>query len=654
MKTSNVLLLIVFVLFPFFLKAQTIVSPDGNLRLSLFEEDGKLSYSANYQGKEFLKKSSLGVKTDFGDFSKNLSVEPLEVDTVSFDYTSKVLKKSHIQGKATRAVWKVSHNGQRIFDIIFMVENNDIAFKYSFYRYKVNEKDEYPRYCAVIENEKTHFNFPEGTKTFLSPQMKGGSGWARTAPSYELPYYADKPSGDNADGAGFVFPCLFKTPDLWVMISETGVSSAYCASRLICELPGVYKVENPMDSDFNFNGKSAPGIPLPGQTPWRTITVGKTPAPIAESTIAWDFVEPLYQPKKDYTYGAGTWSWIIGFDESVNFKDQKEYIDFTAKMGYVSVLVDNWWDTQIGRDSIEILSKYALSKGVSLFLWYNSNGYWNDAPQTPRNIMNNLIERRKEMAWMQKIGIRGIKVDFFGSDKQQTMQLYEDILADANDFGLEVIFHGATLPRGWERMYPNFIGSEAVLASENLHFGDDFCKQESYNATLHPIIRNAYASMDYGGVTFNDYFNTANDTTIWGGHRVTSDIFQLGISVLFQCPLNHLALYPRVTKDNQPWKIDFLKKVPTLWDDIKFIDGYPGKYLILARRHNDTWYVVAINAENTPLRRNVSLPFIKSDLTQYADNLNGSETKQALKISKNKTYTITVPKDGAVIFVGKQ
>ena len=634
--------------------AQTITSPDKKLQVKLSENSGTISYSVNYNGKEFLKSSPLGMITDVGDFSKNLKAESFKTDTVAFDYSLKVLKKSHITGKATRGVWTISHKGQKIFDIIFMVENNDIAFKYKFYRYKVNEKDEYPRHCAVIQDDKTSFNFPDGTKTFLSAQMKGGSGWARTAPSYELPYFADRPSGDNANGAGFIFPCLFKTPDGWVLVSETGVSSAYCGSHLTCEKPSSYKIANPLDSDYNFNGTSAPGIPLPGETPWRTITLGENLAPVVETTIPWDFVEPLYSPSKNYTYGAGTWSWIIGMDESVNFQVQKEYIDFTAKMGYASVLVDNWWDTQIGRDSIEILSKYAQSKGVSLFLWYNSNGYWNDAPQGPRNIMNNLINRRKEMAWMQKNGIRGIKVDFFGSDKQQTMQLYEDILADANDFGLEVIFHGATLPRGWEKMYLNFIGSEAVLASENLHFSDDFCKQESYNATLHPIIRNTVASMDYGGVTFNDYFNTANDTTIWGGHRVTSDIFQMGVAVLFQCPLNHLALYPRVTKDSEPWKIDFLKKVPTLWDNIKFIDGYPGKYLILARKSAGKWYVVAINAEDTPLKKTVSLPFISSDLTLYADGVKGGESFSPVKISKDKTYQINVPKNGAAIFVGKE
>jgi hypothetical protein len=631
----------------------TVKSPDGRLSLALSCLNSRAEYSISYDGKTVLEKSLLGLLTDVDDFSRGVSSDGIDVDTVNFSYQCKTLKKSSVDVKATHCEWHFSKNGVPVFDIVFMVKNNDIAFRYQMRRLPgVNKGDSI--FCAFVKDDRTHFNMPNGTTTFLSAQMVGGTGWSRTAPSYETPYYVDKPVGDDAGGAGFVFPCLFKTPDAWVLISETGVTSAYCASHLVCENGGNYKIANPMESDFNFIGTTAPGIPLPGCTPWRTITVGKNLAPIAETTIPWDFVEPLYSPSKQYTYGAGTWSWIIGFDESVNYKDQREYIDFTAKMGFVSVLVDNWWDTQIGRDSIAALSKYALSKGVSLMLWYNSNGYWNDAPQTPRNIMNNIIARRREMAWMKSIGIRGIKVDFFGSDKQQTMQLYEDILADANDYGLEVIFHGATLPRGWEKMYPNFIGSEAVLASENLHFGDEFCRQESYNATLHPLIRNSVASMDYGGVTFNDYFNTANDTTIWGGHRVTSDVFQMAVAVLFQCPLNHLALYPRITKDDQPWKIDFLKKVPTLWDDVKLIDAYPGKYLILARRHDHTWYVVAINADKEPLKRTISLPMLRCGITLYSDDASLNGTMKELKVSKKSTYEINVPHDGAAIFVGKE
>ena len=221
---------------------------------------------------------------------------------------------------------------------------------------------------------------------------------------------------------------------------------------------------------MNGNGTTAPGLALPGETPWRTITLGETLAPIVETTVSFDVVKPLYEVSGKYEYGRGSWSWIIGMDGSTKYEEQLRYIDFSAAMGYQSVLVDALWTTQIGYDKVEKLAKYGAEKGVGLYLWYNSNGYWNDAPQSPRGIMDNAIARRKEMKWMQSIGIRGIKVDFFGGDKQVTMQLYEDILADANEYGLLVIFHGCTLPRGWERMYPNFASSEAVLASENLHF----------------------------------------------------------------------------------------------------------------------------------------------------------------------------------------
>ena len=628
----------------------TVNSPDGRLKVDINCTGGKVYYSVSLNGKEFMKQSQLGLVTTVGDFSENLTPKDFKTEAKAFSYDCKVLKRSHIDVSATRAVLSLFQNNRNAIDIVFMVKNNDLAFKYIVYPQPNPKSPTEPFACTVINNEKSFFNFPDGTTTFLSPQMKGQTGWARTAPSYEQPYFADDKTGKNANGLGFIFPALFHVPNGWVLVSETGVTSAYCASHITCEGGASYKVAFPLEEDYNGNGTSAPGIPFLGETPWRTITFGETLAPIVETTIPWDFVEPLYAPSKNYTYGAGTWSWIIGFDESVNFQEQKRYIDFTADLGFVSQIVDNWWDTQITRDSIEILAKYAKQKGTSLCLWYNSNGYWNDAPQGPKHIMNNIIKRRKEMAWMKSIGIRGIKVDFLGSDKQQTMQLYEDILADANDFGLEVIFHGATLPRGWERMYPNFIGSEAVLASENLHFGDAFCRQESYNATLHPMIRNSVAAMDYGGITFNNYFNTTNDTTMWGGHRVTSDVFQMAVAVLFQCPLNHTALYYKVLPKEQ-WKLDFVKQCPTLWDDIKFIDGYPGKYLIMARRSGVKWYVVAINAQKEPLKRTLNLDFINGGVTVYADdvNLNGS-MKQVTP--KKNMLQITVPHDGATIIVG--
>lgn len=547
-----------------------ITSPDGKLVVTVADMDGRPSYSVSYDNVLFLKPSPLGMIANIGDFSSGMSLEK-NVSTNKIDETYELasIKKSKVHYVANEAVFSFTQQGKTIYDVIFRISNNDVAFKYRMY-------PQGETLSCVIKKEATGFAFPDGTTTFLCPQSKPMGGFARTSPSYETSYTADDVAGKNGWGEGYTFPCLFRNGDNgWVLVSETGVNGGYCASRLLGHKEGVYTIGFPQEGEANGNGTVSPGIALPGETPWRTITVGKTLAPIVETTVPFDVVKPLYQAKGEYTYGRGSWSWIIGMDGSTNYKEQLRYIDFSAAMGYQSVLVDALWDKQIGRDKIEELAKYGKNKGVALYLWYNSNGYWNDAPQTPRSIMDNAIARRKEMKWMQSIGIRGIKVDFFGGDKQMTMQLYEDILSDANEYGLLVIFHGCTLPRGWERMYPNFASSEAVLASENLHFSQGSCDNEAFNATLHPFIRNTVGSMDFGGSALNKYYNADNAPR--GSRRVTSDVYALATAVLFQSPVQHFALAPNNLTDAPSWAIDFMKEVPTTWDEVRFIDGYPGK-----------------------------------------------------------------------------
>ena len=542
---------------------------------------------------------------NIGDFSSGMSLEK-NVSTNKIDETYELasIKKSKVHYVANEAVFSFTQQGKTIYDVIFRISNNDVAFKYKMY-------PQGETLSCVVKQEVTGFVFPDGTTTFLCPQSKPMGGFARTSPSYETSYTADDVAGKNGWGEGYTFPCLFRNGDNgWVLVSETGVNGGYCASRLLGHKGGVYTIGFPQEGEANGNGTVSPGIALPGETPWRTITVGKTLAPIVETTVPFDVVKPLYQAKGEYTYGRGSWSWIIGMDGSTNYKEQLRYIDFSAAMGYQSVLVDALWDKQIGRDKIEELAKYGKNKGVALYLWYNSNGYWNDAPQTPRGIMDNAIARRKEMKWMQSIGIRGIKVDFFGGDKQMTMQLYEDILSDANEYGLLVIFHGCTLPRGWERMYPNFASSEAVLASENLHFSQGSCDNEAFNATLHPFIRNTVGSMDLGGSALNKYYNADNAPR--GSRRVTSDVYALATAVLFQSPVQHFALAPNNLTDSPSWAIDFMKEVPTTWDEVRFIDGYPGKYVILARRHGDKWYIAGVNAQKETLKLKVNLPMFSN------------------------------------------
>lgn len=625
--------------------AQSIQSPDGKVTVTLeLAEGGKPCYKVNYQGLEVLNNSALGVVTNIGDFTQGLEVKEVAQNKVNRTYDLRNIKQSHIDYEANEAVATYTRQGNPVMDVIFRVSNRDVAFRYKIYP---GRRD--TRVC-VVENEASSFVLPDGSTSFLCPQSRPMGGFARTSPSYETSYTLDEPVGKNGWGEGYSFPCLFKTPqDQWVLISETGTDGNYVGCRLLNEHSGTYRIGFPQPGEMNGAGSTTAAIALPGLTPWRTITVGPL-ANIVETTVPFDLVEMKYKPSQEYIYGRGSWSWIIGMDNSCNYDEQKRYIDFSAAMGYQSVLIDAFWDRQIGYDRIAELARYGRTKGVGLFLWYNSNGAWNDAPQTPIGKMNNARIRREEMKWMHDNGIRGIKVDFFGGDKQPMMQLYEDILADANDFGLLVIFHGCTLPRGWEGMYPNYAASEAVLASENLHFGQGACDAEAFNACIHPFIRNTVGSMDFGGSTLNKFYNADNQH---GTVRKTSDVYALATAVLFQSAVQHFALAPNNLTDAPAWAIDFMKQVPTTWDEVKFIDGYPGKYVIMARRSGDKWYVVGVNAEKQPLTKTIALPMFEkgASMQVYSDDPQLQGSVKTVKQNKKQQLNVTIPCNGGLVIM---
>jgi len=631
---------------------KTFQSPDGKMAVTVSDQGGKATYQVTLDGTVFITPSPLGVVMNFADLSQGLTLKDCQTTTVKDEYSLKTIKQSHVSYEATEAVCQFEKDGKPALDVIFRVTGRDVAYRYKIY---ASKKD---MFSAVVESEASSFVLPEGTTTFLCPQVKPMGGFARTYPSYETSYTWDDEMGKNGWGQGYTFPCLFKTPQGWVIISETGTDGNYVGCALKNDGGAKYSIDFPQASEMDGWGTPNAKVALPALTPWRTMTIGTTLAPIVETTVANDLVQPKYKASKDYTYGKGTWSWIIRMDGSCNYKEQKEYIDFSAALGYRSVLVDAHWDSQIGYDKVAELSRYAQSKGVGLFLWYNSNGFWNDAPQGPRHKMNKSSVRRQEMKWMQENGILGIKVDFFGGDKQVMMQLYEDILTDANEFGLQCIFHGCTLPRGWERMYPNYVASEAVLASENLSFGQGACDAEAKNGCTHVFIRNTVASMDWGGSALNKRYSTGNDR---GTYRRTSDVYALATAVLFQSSVQHFALAPNNLEDAPAWAIDFMKQVPTNWDEVRFIDGYPGKYAIIARRAGDTWYIAGINAEKQPVKKVISLPMFVKDtqLTVYADDAkytndpNVVGSVKTVKQNKKQQMNIVIPENGGIVIVGK-
>ncbi|MBQ7571123.1 MAG: glycoside hydrolase family 97 catalytic domain-containing protein [Bacteroidaceae bacterium] len=658
--------------------AQTtrVLSPDGLTYLDVKFADGKLSYSAGYRtlvkGKKkgakvdtldvpMLLDSPLGVYTNVADFSKELTlVETQRPEaTVKHNYHLRQGKQSEINSEENGLCLvlttpKAKKSGVRMA-VQFSVFNNNIAYRYRFLQ--GGEAG-----SIIVNGEASGFRFPTDATAFICPQSDPMIGWKRTKPSYEEGYIWDEPITTRSQyGRGWTFPCLFHEGDKgWVLVNETGVTSNYCGSHLSDATPdGLFTIAFPMEGENNGFGSTGAQMGLgnsktnaydgvTGFTPWRTITFGPTLKPIVETTIAWDVVEPLYEPSIDYQGSRNTWSWILWQDASINYNDQVAFIDLAAALGWEGCLIDGGWYENIGRAGMEKLFAYCKQKGVRPWVWYNSNGGWNDAPQCARQAMHNSIVRKQEMKWLRDGGVAGIKVDFFAGDKQETMRLYEGILSDANDYGIQVIFHGCTLPRGWERMYPNYCSSEAVLASENLYFSQDFCNMEARHACLHPFVRNTVASMEYGGTALQKRLHREPNK---GNTRRTSDVFELGTAIAFQSSGQNFALTPRNLTEQPAFEIDFMRQVPTQWDETRFIDGYPGKYIVLARRSGDRWYVCALNGQKQVQNVKVELPMLAGKQVNWlSDGPDGkSPSAQQVTLDKRGTLRADIPGECAVV-----
>ena len=623
----------------------SVKSPSESVEVKVSDEGGKATYVVSLDGKVMVTKSNLGLNTSIGDLTNGLKIVESKTEAVEKHYDMRTIKTSHIDYKANKLLLTLENQQKQKMTVTFMVSDNDVAFRYGI------KKAPQGKQRLLIFGEATSFNFPDGTTTFITPQIGSEEGWAHTKPSYEEGYSVDGEMNVKSQfGRGYTFPALFHLADGWALVSETGTTGNYCGTHLSDYQSGSgYTIAFPDKGENGGFGSEFVAQSLPAETPWRTITLGSTLKPIVETTISYDVVDPLYEPAYDYKAGRYTWSWLIWQDSATNYDDQVKLIDLASTMGYEYCLVDALWDTQIGRDRMVELSKYAQSKGVSLMLWYNSNGAWNDAPQGPRNCLNSALARNREFAWLQKIGVKGIKVDFFGGDKQETIKLYEDIMADANRYDIQVIFHGCTLPRGWERMFPNYVASEAVLASENVFFGEGAAIREAFDLCLHPFCRNAVASMDWGGVIMNKYLSRDNKSR---HSRKTTDIFEIASGITNQTSIQCVAMYPNNLEELPQFELDFLRKLPATWDETQFIDGYPGKYVVLARRHGADWYIAGLNAQKDPLKLTLQLPmFAGKTATIYVDNKNGEPTKATVKVDKKGNAKVTIQPNGGLIII---
>ncbi|MCA1745123.1 MAG: glycoside hydrolase family 97 protein [Bacteroidales bacterium] len=583
---------------------QPMSSPDGNLQVKVdFNDKGELFYNVMFNGEVILLNAQLGLTMADEDFSSGLSlVNTSDVTTVSDTYQLKTGKRASYNYTFNEQTLLVVNPNDAQMEVVFRLADNGFAFRYRF----PDASDE----VKEILSEASSFRFTEGTLGYLSPMSVAKTGWEATNPSYEENYEVEViPGTPSPLGAGWVYPALFNVGEIWMLISEADVDRNYCGTRLV---PGnnalEYKIGFPDERETFTDSHVNPRFTLPMQTPWRFMAVGSL-GDVVESSLGTDLAAPALD--MDFSWvqpGIASWSWIILKDESVNYDTTIEYIDFASEMGWAYCLVDASWDQRIGYARIAQLSKYAQTKGVELILWYNSAGDWNTTPYTPKHKMLTRESREAEFALLNDMGIKGVKVDFFGGDGQPMMAYYHDLFEDAARYGIMVNCHGTTLPRGWHRTYPNFVTTEAVKGMEFITFVQENADQAPFHNVMQVFTRNVFDPMDY---------TPMNLSGLPGIERRTTVAHELALPVLFTSGVQHLAETPWGMKEMPDYIQTFLKELPTAWTETQFVDGFPGKYAVVARKADNGWYVAGINGENGPKVLNLDLSFTGMDLSGY-------------------------------------
>lgn len=625
------------------LATEILRSPDGTLAVEfeLRAADAAPIYRVRRGDQIVLRDSRLGLVRDDANFSSGLQLVSSTTPAIIEDRYELLTGKRRLN--VYRAQRQVHHlataTGARL-DLEFQVSADGVAFRYVF--------PETSATARSITEESTSFHFPTDAHAWLQPMSVAKTGWKSTNPSYEEHYQREITVGTQSTlGAGWVFPALFRVGETWIALSETAVGPDYCGSRLRHESPDAdYRIGFPDPRETMHGAPVTPANTLPWTTPWRLIVVGSL-ATVTESTLGTDLATPARTSPTapDLKPGKASWSWPLLGDGQTVYAVQKRFIDFAAEMNWGYCLIDSMWDQQIGYEKIKELADYASTKNVRLILWYNTNGDWNDAPQTPKHRMDTREHRLAEFARLREMGIAGLKIDFFGGDGRAFMQFYHDILRDAEPFGLHLNFHGATLPRGWTRTYPHLMTMESIKGFEFITFTQENADAQPSHSAMLPFTRNLFEAMDFTPVCL--------DKLPGKGQRRTTVPFELALAVLFTSGVQH---YPEIREGmakQAAFVRDFLRSVPSVWDDTKFLAGYPGRYVALARRAGSRWFIAGINGE--PQARTLTLDLARLGPLGRAhlifDGAAGAAAERTVDLAGRTTLEVTLAPNGGFTLV---
>lgn len=602
---SKAILLIVLLSFSnwFFTKNLMVKSPNEKIIVNVFNSDNtekgrwSLNVKLNSNGKitEAISAIDLGLILSEGvSFDEMKLMKTSKPLLIKENYSMPHGKSSQRQNIGNEVIFTFENKERKKLDVIIRVYNDGIAFRYSLSgKGNFTVKDELTSY--IIDKETTRWT-------------------EKWNPANEGLY--SSMVGEKIQQEEWCYPALFQTKDnCWFLLHESAVDGTYCGSKLSNKSDkNKYKITFPDPKDGRGKGESLPKIALPWKSPWRVIILGNL-NDIVASTLVEDVAPPSIIKNTDWIKpGAVSWNYWSHNHGTRDFKTVCEFADLAVRMNWPYTLLDWEWDAMGNGGNLEDALKYIHSKGIKPLMWYNSGGDHTWVASTPKDRMLTHENRVEEFSKLKKLGVVGVKVDFFESEKQNMIQYYIDILEDAAKFEMMVYFHGCLVPRGWSRTYPNLMTYEAVRGAEWYNNGPEFTATAPVHNTILPFTRNVVGSMDYTPVTFtNSQFP-----------HLTSYGHELALSVVFESALQHFADRPEGYDELPAEPKIFLKEIPTHWEKTILLQGFPGKDVVIARSKNSIWYIGGINGEI--IEKNIKINF------DFLD--------------KNRKYKLRLIKDG--------
>ncbi len=607
-----------------------LVSPGSTLVASVrLDGAGGLTYRIGTatDTQFYMRPSPIGIALYGADFTDSLAVVAVDETDARSAYTLTTGKQTAVDKPYRGLSLKLRNAHAQEATLETRLYEDGFAYRYRF--------DDLDIDSLVVTQERAAFVLPQG----LTAWRQDYDTVTTYSPGYEQYWDAVPAEQVGPSDRGYVLPLYATGADRHLLIHESGLVDQYYASHLRNEGP-TYRLVPPLEQEANGLYDTVARLGDKRYTPWRIIVAGATPQTVLATTLVTDLAPP--RADGDFGWvepGRAAWSWWSDWDSPQDYRKQVRFVDFAAEQGWGYVLVDANWERMRGGDVTQ-LAAYAKTKGVGLLLWYNSGGPHNDVPEGPRDFMHLAEPRRREFARIAAMGVAGVKVDFFQSDKQGVVRQYSEILADAAEARLLVNFHGCTAPRGWQRTWPNLVTMEAVVGAESYQFKATFPTRTPAQHTVLPLTRNAVGPMDFTPVTFTDRKYP----------HATTQAHELALPILFESGIVHYAddvdQYRALPEEVQR----YLATVPTVWDGVRYLGGEPGKWLALERTKGDQRYIAVVNGTAEEMTVPLELPASDSQQTPWVTFRDAPELEVVVVDEALPTEIVLRPYGGYVAF----